>query len=235
LFLCGLTLLRKADLSGLARICQLAATLAAACALGIAISTNSDWTVNALVVGLSFVSLALNRNAVPALDFMSNSLCWLLVVGYPLLNPTDSSPTPSETAGALVSFHILTAVAGEALCLLSFSSSLLYIWAHRQLKNRVLVNLPKLPSLEALDKLVERSTLLGLLLLTISLISGLILMYQGFQTVSSKILWAFTVWIWYVFTLFSRGYWDWSGLKSARMSFCGATLLIATLFGTIWK
>jgi ABC-type uncharacterized transport system permease subunit len=97
---------------------------------------------------------------------------------------------------------------------------------------------PSPTSLSGLEKLVERSSLIGLSFITFSLLSGLALIFVGkiaVQVGFVKILWAFLVWGWYVMTIFGRSLWGWRGRKGAKLAIFGMILLLLGLFGTIWQ
>jgi ABC-type uncharacterized transport system permease subunit len=95
-----------------------------------------------------------------------------------------------------------------------------------------------MPSLETLDKLVGRTSLVGFLLISTSLATGVMLIVDirlRAHITSLKVIWAFAVWGWYLLALVGRGYWGWTGRRGAHLSIWGTLLLGLTLFGTIWN
>ncbi len=191
------------------------------------------------LLSLAVLTIDFDRDRLPAFTFLSGALCWSLLVVTPFLFPTQPSPTePLKELSPLGTFHVASAVIGEGIFVLGFLTSLVYLYVHGRLRRRMIDKKPLLPSLEALDTMVRRSTLLGMLLITASLITGLGMLFQGYSLESVgivKILWAFGVWIWYVLAIFGRAHWGWRGRKGAVASVIGASLMALALFGTFWS
>lgn len=186
---------------------------------------------------LALITLALDRGAqgLPALSFLSGAFIWLLTV----ITPTFFSQQTREPRAVnwLTGLHVFTAVASQGVFLVAFCGSLLYLWDYRRLKSKVLERKPFLPSLDSLDRLVERTSIVGLFLITTSLISGLALVFGGDSVATvgyTKFTWSFFVWGWYVLSIFGRGFWGWRGRKGAKLSLWGAAFMCLALFGTIW-
>ncbi len=188
-------------------------------------------------LALAFVTLFLDRGpqGMPALSFLTGALIWLLTVAQPFVFPHADSGL--QSFWGLTGIHIVTAIGGEALCMISFCASLLYLWDYKRLKSKHLARRPFIPSLDTLDTLVERTTVIGLFLISTSLVTGvgLVLWGEGQSVSTLKVLWAFAVWGWYVLSIFGRGFWGWRGRKGAQLSLWGTALMIATLFGTLWS
>lgn len=188
---------------------------------------------------LGVLTLSLDRSrpeGIPELTFLSAAVIWLIAVVTPLLFPPAFKSFVTLTG--LTGVHIFTAIAGEGLCVVAFCGSLLYLWQHRRLKNKVLGTNNIGTSLNVLDRIVERSSLSGLFLLTVSLISGVALAFAGAdmsQVGLVKILWAIAVWVWYVVSIFGRSAWGWRGRLGARLSVSGSLLIFLALFGTVWR
>ena len=198
----------------------------------------ADIVVLGIAMVLAVVTLVLDRGAqgMPALSFLSGAVIWLLTVVTPFF--MDNSTYSSHPISWLSGLHITTAVGGEALFVLAFCTSLLYLWDYRRLKSKHLERRPAFPSLDTLDKLVGRASHAGLFLISTSLVSGIALVFHGssLQSVgSTKIVWAFMVWGWYVLALFGRGFWGWRGRKGAQLSLWGTLLMLCALFGTVWN
>jgi ABC-type uncharacterized transport system permease subunit len=192
-----------------------------------------------IVTLLSTVVIAIDfdHDRLPLFTFLTSAISWLLLV----LTPFVFSSGSGEVRGPLSllgRFHILAAIAAESLFVLGFLTSLIYLFVHSRLRSKRLTGGGGLPSLDTLDRLVDRSTVLGLLIMTSSLVSGLGLTYQGYSLGSEgffKLLWAFGVWVWYVIAIFGRARLGWKGPKGALASVIGAGLLGLALFGTIWS
>ncbi len=190
----------------------------------------------ALVIALATLATDRAARGVPALAFLSSGLIWLLAVGAAYFAPTHG--TDDKPLGALAWVHIVTATLASGLFVAAFLASLLYLVGYKWLKARKFESRPALPSLEFLDNLVERTSLVGLFLITTSLVSGLGLLFTGVTLESvgtAKILWAFAVWILYSVSLFGRGFWGWRGRRGALLSVCGTLLIAGSLFGTLLR
>jgi ABC-type uncharacterized transport system permease subunit len=203
------------------------------------INTASLVTVGlACILSGAILTLDLDKDRSPAFMFLSGALCWVLLVLTPFLLPESSSQPSPRGLSLLGRFHVFSAIAGEGIFVLGFLTSLVYLYVHRQLRQRHLRPRVVLPSLESLDRVVERSCLAGLILITSSLVSGLAMTFQGYPLAEVgliKIVWAFLVWLWYVAALFGRAHLGWQGRKGAVASVFGASLLGIALFGTFWS
>ncbi|NBW81670.1 hypothetical protein EBR21_07935 [bacterium] len=187
---------------------------------------------------IAIVALLLERDKqeLRPLKFLMGAIIWALTVAAPFFNESSSASLHSLPGLSLL--HIATAISGEALCMVAFSSSLIYLWDYSRLKSRVLERRPFMPSLETLDKLVGRTSMLGFLLISTSLATGVMLIFDirlRSHLTTLKVIWAFAVWGWYLLALVGRGYWGWTGRRGAQLSIWGTLLLGLTLFGTIWN
>lgn len=225
-----------------ARACYLVGTGFTVAFCTAAFVSPSPQVANLVVVGvamvLAIITLALDRGAqgAPALSFLSGAVIWLLTVVTPFLTNTATGNVRPFTW--LSGLHITTAIAGEALCVLAFCASLLYLWDYRRLKTKVLEKKPVFPSLDTLDKWVGGASSVGLLLISTSLVSGIALVLSGSSLEAvgpTKIVWAFAVWGWYVLAIFGRGFLGWRGRRGAQLSLWGIVLILCTLFGTVWN
>lgn len=201
-------------------------------------------TASLVTVGLACIlagavlTLDLANDRSPALVFLAGALCWILIVLTPFIFPEGGSHPPPRGLSLLGRFHVFSAIAGEGIFVLGFLTSLVYLYVHRQLRQRHVGQRILLPSLESLDRVVERTCLAGLILITSSLVSGLAMTFQGYPLADVgliKIVWAFLVWLWYVAALFGRARLGWQGRKGAVAAVFGALLLGIALFGTFWS
>jgi ABC-type uncharacterized transport system permease subunit len=198
--------------------------------------TTQVYTAICLVLAIAVILIDRGKEGLPAFSFLVGALIFLMVTITPFLDPKPLYRATS--VDWLVYFHIGTAALGEAIFVVVFCASLLYLRDYRKLKQRKLDKVPSPTSLSALEKLVERSSLVGLTFITFSLLSGLALIFIGkfaVQVGFVKILWAFLVWGWYVMTIFGRSLWGWRGRKGAKLAIFGMILLLLGLFGTIWQ
>lgn len=198
--------------------------------------TTQVYTSICLVLAIAVIIVDRGKDGLPSFSFLVGALIFLMVTITPFLDPKPLYRAAS--VDWLVYFHIGTAALGEAIFVAAFCASLLYLRDYRKLKQRKLVKNPSPTSLSGLEKLVERSSLIGLTFITFSLLSGLALIFIGkiaVQVGFVKILWAFLVWGWYVMTIFGRSLWGWRGRKGAKLAIFGMILLMLGLFGTIWQ
>lgn len=186
----------------------------------------------ALVIAAITVFIERSRSTV-ALYFISSALVFLIMsIGSFWIAPTDAR---WGTHSVVVSFHVVSAVAGEGLFIVAFCASLLYLWFYRKLKQHQLNSPQGFPSLDRLDNLVSQTSTVGLILITASLISGLVLTFgQNIDAGFIKIVWAFLVWLWFVLAILGRSLFGWRGRRGAILTIWGAGFILFTLFGTIW-
>ncbi|APJ04035.1 cytochrome c biogenesis protein CcsA [Silvanigrella aquatica] len=198
--------------------------------------TTQVYTVICLVLALAVIVIDRGKEGLPSFSFLMGALIFLMVTITPFVDPKPLYRATS--VDWLVYFHIGTAALGEAIFVASFCASLLYLRDYQNLKKRKWDKNSSHTSLSTLEKLIERSSLIGLTFITCSLLSGLALIFIGTFAVQVgfiKILWAFLVWGWYVMTIFGRSFWGWRGRKGAKLAIFGMILLLLGLFGTIWQ
>jgi len=133
--------------------------------------------------------------------------------------------------------HIVTAIIGELIFVIAFCAACLYLRNYQKLKHKIINSHFHPTSLSTLENFIVRSSVVGLLFITTSLIFGFIFLF--FDTTTDqisivKILWAFCVWGWYLLAIFGRHLWGWKGKKGAQLILFGMILLIFGLFGTVW-
>lgn len=190
----------------------------------------------ASVIAIATIIIERDKNELRPLKFLMGAIIWALTVASPFFN--ESASAAVHTLPGLSLIHIATAMSGEALCMVAFSSSLLYLWDYSRLKSRLLERRPFMPSLETLDKIVGRMSLIGFLLISTSLATGVMLSLDTSMRAhlsSLKVIWAFAVWGWYLLAIVGRSYWGWTGRRGAHLSIWGSVLLGLTLFGTVWN
>ncbi len=199
-------------------------------------STTQVYTSICFVLSIAVIIVDRGKEGLPSFSFLVGALIFLMATISPFLDPKPLYK--ADSIDWLVYFHIGTAALGEAIFVAAFCASLLYLREYRKLKQRKIDKTPSSTSLSGLEKLMERSSLLGLTFITVSLFSGLALIFIGREAVQVglvKILWAFFVWGWYVMTIFGRSRWGWRGRKGAKLAVFGMVFLMLGLFGTIWQ
>lgn len=137
----------------------------------------------------------------------------------------------------LLYLHISTAIIGELIFVVAFATSCLYLKTYKKLKQKTIDYNSHPTSLSTLEKFIVRSSIIGLIFITTSLISGLLFLFidKDYSRISfAKILWAFCVWGWYLLAIFGRHLWGWRGKKGAQLILFGMILLVFGLFGALW-
>ena len=134
----------------------------------------------------------------------------------------------------LLILHIATATVGETIFVLAFCVSLLYLYYYKKLKQRIVHKRIAITSLSSLENITSKSLYVGFFFITLSLISGVALIFFGDISIQKgyfKIFWAFLVWGWYVSAIFGRNLFGWRGYKGAKLVILGMLILISGLFG----
>ena len=163
--------------------------------------------------------------------FLSSASIWLLIMVFSFLG--ESSSTAASEKGVLFLSHLFSAIIAQGLFITSLFVALVYLWAHNNLKNKRLEKNSFLPSLGKLERFIEIQGLAAIVCLTITLITGF-LMHINSPVETSKIIWAFSAWVWHVATLFGKNFWMWRGRRRAWLAIAGGIFFPATWFGTIW-
>ena len=133
--------------------------------------------------------------------------------------------------------HIITAILGEAMAIGAFTISMMYLWQHQNLKNKILDQITnKVPALDKLDKLLNLTLWLGMLFLTTALISGAYYTTRSAAQdgITLKVIWALSVWIWYMAILVLKNVLKKSTSYVAKLSLVGFFFLAISLFGVIF-
>ena len=225
------------------RICFIGGLVFSVAHFSLAVVSPQSSTTSLVTPGLvclltiAVMAIDFDHDRLPAFTFLTSAIAWVLLVLTPFLIGPQIAGANRELS-YLGKFHIFAAISGESIFVLSFLTSLVYIFVHKRLKQKLLSDGPQLPSLESLDNLVGRSSFLGLALITSSLVSGLAMLAQGFSLKDVglvKILWAFGIWAWYVIAIFGRAKLGWRGKKGANASVISAALMALALFGTFWN
>lgn len=155
---------------------------------------------------------------------------FLLLRSFAWQGPTTASPAPDY----LVAAHVSLALAGAAFAIVACAVSCMFLWQQRALKQKNLGQLRSgFPALDRLQQVLEMSLWIGLICLTLGLISGALVRQYYSQTagLEIKIVWALIVWAWYLITIICRNLFRWPVRRLAQMSLTGFALLSVMLFG----
>jgi len=142
--------------------------------------------------------------------------------------PTTESP--------LFLAHIAIALLAYSLFTFATLHALLMTIAERSLHNKpTLIKLPSFPPLMVMETLLFRIISLGFILLTITLISGMLFSEQIFakpMQFNHKTVFSIASWLIYGGLLFGRYQYGWRGLKAIRWTLAGFMLLLLAYVGS---
>jgi ABC-type transport system involved in cytochrome c biogenesis permease subunit len=178
-----------------------------------------------------FLVRAPNRSAIGSLLVPFGTACALLgMFGFTSadVNPLFKNP--------LFSVHTLAAFLGYSALSVACCAGILYLVLHDNLTHkRIGVVASRLPSLEDLDGLGHRTVILGLSLLTLSIVAGMAWAKREWGVVwiwEPKGVWVLVTWLVYAFYLVARNRAGWRGVRAAWLSAVGFVASIFTLLGT---
>ena len=148
----------------------------------------------------------------------------------------SSLHTSSESPHLLAKIHIGISILGQSFAITGFAIATMYLFQQRALKKKQLNFITKAtPPLDKLEQSLMFSLWLGFIFLTLGLITGAIyLMFlskSALPNVLMKIVWACSVWIWYLCILLAKNVFSQPGSVVAKMSVGGFILLLVTFFG----
>jgi ABC-type transport system involved in cytochrome c biogenesis permease subunit len=184
--------------------------------------------------GDSFASLALlvgvgslYARRLPRMELVEGVLkpvaAVLLALG--LVLPSDAV-TPSLDGPWLV-VHIGGMVLGVAGLTLSFGTSLVWLRVRSRLKAKQLAGLSRLPSLNQLDRLNTRFTLLGFAALTVGISAGGVWAhFDGVPSLDPTIIITLLLWAWYAVAIQLRVVSGWRGRLAAVFSVVGFAVML---------
>ena len=159
---------------------------------------------------------------------------FILVTLLPALFGTPGHPElPPETLRRpTLTLHIITAATGVALFALAFGAAVMYLLQEREVKGKKFGALfPRLPSLDALDRLVQRLVRAGFVVYTIALVAG---------TITAKAIWQ-SAWSWDPQQVISLLVWllyggmvqlrhsGWHGRRYALLTLAGFVLVFGSM------
>ena len=108
--------------------------------------------------------------------------------------------------------------------------------AERSLHNKpTLIKLPSFPPLMVMETLLFRIIIMGFILLTITLVSGMVFSEQIFNKpmqFSHKTIFSIASWLIYASLLFGRYRYGWRGIKAIRWTLAGFLLLLLAYIGS---
>ena len=137
---------------------------------------------------------------------------------------------------SLFLMHIGIAILAYSLFTFAALHAVLMTIAERSLHNKpTLIKLPSFPPLMVMETLLFRIITLGFILLTITMVSGMLFSEQIFGKplqFNHKIVFSIASWLIYGGLLYGRYQYGWRGLKAIRWTLAGFLLLLLAYIGS---
>ena len=131
--------------------------------------------------------------------------------------------------------HVGLAFLGNAAFAFACLVSVIYLWQERKLKSHSLdPRMRGLPSLETLDQANFRCLIWGFVLLTLSILSGVLwaeLSFGRFWSWEPRTLWTTVIWSLYALLLHGRVTVGWGGRRAAALTIMGFLVLLVSFSG----
>ena len=185
----------------------------------------------ALVIILLLLSSAFTRNTL----YDAGLVALPIAVGVVMLEwvlPQEAIPMTELSTGIAV--HLISSVLAFGVLSIAgvyalFAAIIDHFLRHHQLNSLV----KTLPALEILESLLFKLITTGLLLLSISLLSGLLFINDIFaQHLVHKTVLSIMAWLVFGLLLWGRWRYGWRGSLAVRMTLAGIVLLLLAYFGS---
>lgn len=135
--------------------------------------------------------------------------------------------------------HVTLSILGTVGFAVAFVSGIMYLMQDRYLKSKQFnVLYSKLPSLDFLDNLNQRSILLGFPFLTVGILMGAIsaqLTWGSYLNWNAEQIWALVTWLFYLVVLMGRITVGWRAKKAAYLTIVGFAGVLLTFIGVVLK
>ncbi len=142
---------------------------------------------------------------------------------------------PPELRSPWLFVHVTLAYLGNAAFALACLVSLVYLWEERQLKAHSVGRfLWRLPSLERLDTVNFKFLIWGFVLLTLSIVIGVLwaeLYFGRFWSWEPRTIWTMIIWVIYAVLLQGRFTVGWGGRRAAALTIVGFGVLFVAFIG----
>ena len=183
------------------------------------------WLINLIVIGTALFNpnenLAIVTMPIAATAIILNSL-------YPHHEIIDLSATPG------LKFHIVVSIISYSLLSIAAAQALLVAFQDYHLrKHRLRTIIGIFPSLETMETLLFQMISLGLILLSVSLVSGSFFISDRLSRhLVHKTILSILAWMLFAILLWGRWKFGWRGRKAIRWTIAGLILLMLAYFGT---
>ena len=160
------------------------------------------------------------------------------------LSLVSATIVPTETAGLPPVFqtvwvHVTLSMLGTVGFAIAFVAGIMYVMQDRLLKSKQFnVLYLKLPPLDFLDTLNQRSILLGFPFLTLGILTGAIsaqVTLGSYLSWNPEQIWALITWVFYFAVLLGRVTVGWRAKKAAYLTIVGFTGVVLTFVGVVLK
>lgn len=153
------------------------------------------------------------------------------------LAPAKSGSLPPVFQSVWV--HVTLSMLGTVGFAIAFVAGVMYVLQERLLKSKQFNVLSfKLPPLDFLDSLNQRSILLGFPLLTLGILAGAVsaqLTKGSYLSWNPEQIWAMVTWVFYLAVLLGRVTAGWRAKKAAYLTIVGFVGVILTFVGILMK
>lgn len=188
---------------------------------------------------LSFVALLIA--ATTLLVNLARPVAALGVIVFPLaaallgVDAWVAPPTQPNSMGWQIKLHVIIALLGYALLSVSAVLALLLMAQERALRTRRVAGhwLRVLPPLTLTEALMFRLVGAGFILLTVTLLSGVLFVENLFaQHLVHKTLLSIVAWLVFGILLLGRWRFGWRGRRAVHLLLCGMGVLLLAFFGS---
>jgi len=136
----------------------------------------------------------------------------------------------------LLGFHVFSALLGYSGITISAVYGFLYLTLYKEIKlNKFGLIFNRLPNLETLERLSFYSAVIGFVLLTVTIIIGMVWLpkaFPNFRITDPKLVGTSMVWILYGIGILSKTFGKWRGKKVVTLSIIGFVLAIMSTMVT---
>jgi len=132
-----------------------------------------------------------------------------------------------------LSAHILLSMAAAALLFAAAVNALLLVFLERRLRSRRLADLPALPPLDTLERVMFRLIGAGFAFLTLALFTGFVFVTNLFtQLLLQKTVLSLVAWLLFGILLIGRIRFGWRGRSAVQWTLSGFAVLAVAYFGS---
>jgi len=167
---------------------------------------------------------------------------FILPLAFLSLVSATLAPAESDTMAPVfqtVWVHVTLSILGTIGFAIAFVAGLMYVMQERLLKSKQFnVLYFKLPPLDFLDTLNQRSILFGFPLLTLGILTGAVsaqLTIGSYLSWNSEQVWALITWVFYFVVLMGRVTAGWRAKRAAYLTIVGFAGVILTFLGILMK